>query len=61
MKQQVTVLELYNALKDIVNKYPYYKVYTTSERMKGIMSQKVVNQIYIDRKNRKLYLEEKYF
>lgn len=62
--KEVTVLDLYNALKKEVNKRPYYKV-----RVLGMMgsvigttgAEKVKPQIYVDKDERIFYLMSSMF
>lgn len=58
-EKEVTVLDLYNALKKEVNKRPYYKI-----RVLGMMgkvigttaTEKIQPQIYVDKDERIFYL-----
>lgn len=62
--KEVTVLDLYNALKKEVNKRPYYKVQVLG--MMGSVigttaAEKVKPQIYIDKDKRIFYLMSSMF
>lgn len=59
--KQVTILELYQGLSEIVNKYPYYKIYVTPTISAdnpilinggGLFRTKLVPKIQIDRDKR---------
>lgn len=53
MAKKVTLLDLYNVLDDVVNKYPYYEF-----EIRGVFeNRKVKPTLYIDRKNRKVWLD----
>ena len=56
-QDKVTILDLYNMLKDIVCKYPYYEVQTIDIIVNEFMTTKLKPKAKIDRKNRILYLE----
>lgn len=64
MEQEVTVLDLYNALKKEVNKRPYYKI-----RVLGMVgdvigttgAEKIEPQIYVDKNERIFYLMSSIF
>lgn len=56
-EEKVTVLDMYNMLKDIVNKYPYYKIEVMSIELMG--AKQILPKAYVDRKARKLLLKTK--
>lgn len=57
-KNKVTLLDLYQSLGKIVNKYPYYEILVTDEFMMSLTTGKLLPNIYIDRKNRKIFLKK---
>lgn len=62
--KEVTVLDLYNALKKEVNKRPYYKVQVLGMMGNVIGStgaEKVKPQIYVDKNKRIFYLTSSMF
>lgn len=59
MEKEITVLDLYNALKKEVNKRPYYKVQvlgTFGNVIGTTGAEKVEPQIYVDKDKRIFYL-----
>ena len=57
-EEKVTVLDMYNMLKDIVNKYPYYQIEVFDDMLTGLVGTKqILPKAYVDRKARKLLLK----
>ena len=57
-EEKVTVLDMYNMLKDIVNKYPYYQIEVFDDMLTGLIGTKqMLPKAYVDRKARKLLLK----
>lgn len=57
-EEKVTVLDMYNMLKDIVNKYPYYQIEVFDDMLTGLVGTKqILPKAYVNRKARKLLLK----